>query len=255
MANKMICTSCGGEFEDNLPKCPYCGTMNLSGAEAEYMEKLDDVREDLDDLKDVPIEETKKEIRKQGRFLKKIFTVLGIIVAVILVICGILKWQDYKEEQNSVQGYYWRQKNFPILNQLYEDGKYDEMVAFCEKALEEEKPVRMWEHMDFCDIYRKVLFAEHILHREEQGVVLEQEDYENLFFVELSAVTFPNGEGADEQERAIIASHEELTRDFEERWGLTEEERNGLIEEVKENYNMIRAGMCTEFVEKWYTER
>ena len=31
---KIICSSCGAEFEDTLPKCPYCGSLNYKGAEA-----------------------------------------------------------------------------------------------------------------------------------------------------------------------------------------------------------------------------
>ena len=38
---KIICSSCGAEFEDTLPKCPYCGSLNYKGAEAEYLGKLE----------------------------------------------------------------------------------------------------------------------------------------------------------------------------------------------------------------------
>ena len=42
---KIICNSCGAEFEDTLPKCPYCGSLNYKGAEAEYLGKLEGMRE------------------------------------------------------------------------------------------------------------------------------------------------------------------------------------------------------------------
>ena len=38
----MICKNCGAHFDDNLPKCPYCGAFSYIGARKEYMEKLQD---------------------------------------------------------------------------------------------------------------------------------------------------------------------------------------------------------------------
>ena len=35
--NTVSCKSCGASFSADLPNCPYCGTMNLSGAEKDYM--------------------------------------------------------------------------------------------------------------------------------------------------------------------------------------------------------------------------
>ena len=72
MGKRIICSSCGAEFDNDMAKCPYCGTMNYEGAEKEYLEKLEDVREDLDDLNEVPLEETKKEFKKQGRLIRKV---------------------------------------------------------------------------------------------------------------------------------------------------------------------------------------
>ena len=47
---KIICSSCGAEFEDTLPKCPYCGSLNYKGAEAEYLGKLESMRQDMQQL-------------------------------------------------------------------------------------------------------------------------------------------------------------------------------------------------------------
>ena len=35
-SKKIICNSCGGEFEDTLPACPFCESFHYKGAEAEY---------------------------------------------------------------------------------------------------------------------------------------------------------------------------------------------------------------------------
>ena len=49
MSKKIICPSCGGEYEEHLVRCPYCGTATLNAEENEYMGKLEDVRKDLED--------------------------------------------------------------------------------------------------------------------------------------------------------------------------------------------------------------
>lgn len=41
------CTSCGAELDHGVARCPYCGTLIPGGAEKEYMEKLDSIREDM----------------------------------------------------------------------------------------------------------------------------------------------------------------------------------------------------------------
>ena len=43
-SKRVICNSCGGEFEDNLPKCPFCGSFHYKGAEAEDLDTLEDIR-------------------------------------------------------------------------------------------------------------------------------------------------------------------------------------------------------------------
>ena len=61
---QIICSSCGAEFEDMLPKCPYCGTMNYKGAEMEYLDRLEDVRSDMEQLGSVPETETRGSKRE-----------------------------------------------------------------------------------------------------------------------------------------------------------------------------------------------
>lgn len=39
----MICNNCGAHFDDDLPKCPYCGDFHYAGAQKEYMDKLENV--------------------------------------------------------------------------------------------------------------------------------------------------------------------------------------------------------------------
>ena len=43
----IICPNCGAEIENDVTKCPYCGYINVEGAEKKYFDELDDIKEDL----------------------------------------------------------------------------------------------------------------------------------------------------------------------------------------------------------------
>ena len=72
---KIICSSCGAEFEDTLPKCPYCGSLNYKGAEAEYLGKLESMRQDMQQLEQVPEKELKKKLKKKQKFVIKLLII------------------------------------------------------------------------------------------------------------------------------------------------------------------------------------
>ena len=80
------CTSCGGEFDAHEPKCPYCGTMYEPGAEEHYMNRLGDIREDMEDLSSLALPETGSELKQAA---KKTLKTLIIIVAAIAILLGI----------------------------------------------------------------------------------------------------------------------------------------------------------------------
>ena len=150
MAEKkvIVCGSCGATFDEKLAACPYCDTTNIKGAETQYLDKLEDVREDLADLTDVPMTEVKKEVKKQTKF---IIVTIGTILGILLLLVGISLFMKHKDGTRDLQAdYIWQQENFPILEELYAQENYEEMVAFYGKAYEEDRPVNKWEHAGFC---------------------------------------------------------------------------------------------------------
>lgn len=142
---KITCSSCGAQIDPNLPKCPYCDTLIPVGAEAEYMEKLNDIREDMEELKEVPVEAVKKELRYQGRRIGKILLICAAVAAVIAVIFAL---NEKKHERDNTADYIWGHENFPKMNALYEEGKFEELEEFYFSALEEDRPVWNWEYYE-----------------------------------------------------------------------------------------------------------
>lgn len=76
--NKILCKTCGAEYDVSLVRCPYCGTAYAPAEETEYMDKLEDIREDLhlqvskeDTRIKNEIEEDYKHDRNMRRFKKR----------------------------------------------------------------------------------------------------------------------------------------------------------------------------------------
>ena len=89
------CTSCGGEYTSDAAACPYCGTIYVAGAEAHYMNKLDGIREDMEDLNELARQETGAELKSA---MKKTFITVLVILGAIALLIGamylfnIIKW-------------------------------------------------------------------------------------------------------------------------------------------------------------------
>ena len=77
MNKKIVCGTCGAEYDASLVRCPYCGTGYAPAEEEEFMDKLGDVRKDLNKQID-------KGNKKIGNDLGK--TVATIIIAAIVII-------------------------------------------------------------------------------------------------------------------------------------------------------------------------
>ena len=53
----MFCSNCGAELKESDVTCPYCGMLQPSAAESEYMQKLEHLKQDVQNLKAVPTKE------------------------------------------------------------------------------------------------------------------------------------------------------------------------------------------------------
>ena len=94
MSKKILCRSCGAEYDGRETKCPWCGTRTDAGAEREYMDRLSDVKEDLESLSDIPGQNFRRNAGEQFRHLRGI-----LIVALILFLipAGMLVSGELRE--------------------------------------------------------------------------------------------------------------------------------------------------------------
>lgn len=74
----MFCSNCGAELKESDVTCPYCGMLQPAAAESEYMQKLEHLKQDVQNLKAVPTKEYTRELRHQGILLLRLFLLFSV---------------------------------------------------------------------------------------------------------------------------------------------------------------------------------
>ena len=159
---ELICSNCGAQIQHLDAKCPFCGHINLSGAEHEFMENMYRTEDNLEDLTNQQVDDIKKEVKKNTKFIA---IIAGIVIAVVLVISGIfflnnLYWEKISLEGDPKEVMLWQKENFPKLDAMYEAGEYDAILDFIYSLYNDEHEsikysVFEWEHYNFIDAYDK----------------------------------------------------------------------------------------------------
>lgn len=152
----MTCTNCGAEIGETDTACPYCGIMNYPAAEKEYHDKLERIKEDLNQLPSIP---KKAYSRKALLFL---IITLSLAFLSMTVVFGIITIQNYKVQKedeefddyiNRLQA--WEDEIFPKLDTMYEKGQYEALAKYRSQLIMEENEFLFggWEHGMFIEIY------------------------------------------------------------------------------------------------------
>ena len=168
------CPNCGAEVRSSDTKCPFCGYINEEGAEKAYMDRLNDIKDDLD----VVDEEAAKEY---GKGYGKVFKLILITLAVLLVISGIIytSYAAKKKARTAAENTYgknmleemaWKQEAFKEFDRLYESGDYEKLCEDLYDAYEKHRIVFEWDHFWFVSTYNDYLLTIEDLERvNEEG--------------------------------------------------------------------------------------
>lgn len=256
MAKLIICNSCGAQFGNEEPKCPYCGTMNYEGAEKEYFKKLADIREDVEELNAVPMQEAKKELKKQGRLIKK---VLIAVVVLGLILAAVIFLQEKSYDRDEKADFIWQETNYPTMNAMYEAGEYEELVAFYRQAEEEDKPVYMWEHAEFVRAYDHVQsYYEDLVYIEaNKDEKIEVWRYGLYLWTQWKVYGYKFSGDLTEEEKAYFAddfaaAEQSLKND----WDYDEETYQEFLEKVYAPYgSMVSFDDCDAYIEEWKKQK
>lgn len=253
MSKKIICQSCGAEFAEKLPKCPYCATLNIKGAEAEYLGKLQGVKEDMHRLTELPGQEQKKELKKQIKF----WGIAALAVAIIVVLLQLLfYWKDreydtYMDDRR--EALIWLSQHAEQLNALYEQEDYQALIAYLVEWEEQDTGLTVWEHWNFLCVCQSITWAKDILSQEAAGMELSLEDCQDLFFSEwvLKGIAYREDMTETEKEK-LLRYGAELLQDYDRRFQLGEEENKSIEGMIQKTGGYVPADKLNAVVKDWY---
>ena len=138
---KIKCRECGALIDGQVARCPYCGAINEAGAEQKYMEDMDTLRDNLEDLGDIPKEEITQEVRKHLKFTGK--TVVITLVVIIVVAAALFlyskRWDfamylyetaSQTTTADAREQLLWEKENYPRLDEWFAEGNFDALLDF-----------------------------------------------------------------------------------------------------------------------------
>ena len=192
------CPDCGASFSIREEACPYCGHINEVGDELAYQHRLEDIREDLENLEDVPSQMYKKEMSDNARNVGKIALVIGLVLLILfLLIFGIIKFLAKNRTSNVGNEILQQRELFAALDELYEAGDFDSIRKEYNSGkydlssrINSPVDIYRWHHNQFMMIY---FFYDDL--RRNYDLVLELSDDANTsdkIFVQDTAYVFYN---------------------------------------------------------------
>ncbi len=150
----MKCPNCGAPLDESVTCCPFCGTLNIPGAQKKYRKKLQSIQKDLEDLEEVPagvLEDTfKKETR---RTIKRIGIALFITLLLVMAVYAFTRFQDVRQASKEASQLAWERATFPKLDAWYASGDYDSILEFIDNPEASEYSLSRWKHASFLWAY------------------------------------------------------------------------------------------------------
>lgn len=184
---QVVCKCCAGTFDGELAKCPYCGYINETGAEKAYMEKMEGVRKDLDEVDDIVVSNFKQDLMK---FLKAFGVSLGVIVVMALIVINGQAKNKEKERNEYAQKLEIQQFKFIKLdkaskrwNELYEAGDYAAMYETAHEVRQNyTEEFCQWKHYAFYASYESYAKATEYLQLVEDNGHYSKYEMSHVFY-------------------------------------------------------------------------
>ena len=248
---KIKCRECGALIDEQVERCPYCGAINENGAEEKYMQDMDALRDNLEDLGDIPKEEITQEVQKHLKFTGKtvVLTLVAVAIVAVVLLLYNKRWDIYMRIYEGTQDtrnadareqLLWENENYPQLDAWYEEGNYDALLDFYRENSYVDSGIQYnlssWSHyslLTYYDEYRECMdFRERLI----AGELPYFFEYQSPFYEGLDLIYSRNAKyrnDVDEQDEAAIQKWRDEAADFiKEVYGIDDEEIRKLIQEA-----------------------
>ena len=153
---QVTCPNCGAGFSAEEARCPYCSTINPSGAEAAYMRQLEELKGETDKLDDDVERDFKVDLKRNT---KRTVTVVIIVVVVLAALFFVANAVGKCDEQQDLRDYKareaFREQHFGELNRLYESGDDDALSDYVWSLADDAgfDALYSWDHVDFLEVH------------------------------------------------------------------------------------------------------
>lgn len=260
---KVICPNCGASIYENAPACPFCGYINISGAEEKFMQDIKKTEQDMSHIPELQKAEYKKTISKSSRI---IFITIGITAVVLAVIVGFPYFMEEVvfggSERDAKAQMVWNNENYPILNEMFEEGDYEGILEFENELWDQNAENKTdfylydWEHYDFMNGYRYYIGVKEYLAELDNGEELSIFGKENLVYYcmwfyyrqydkERTYMTY-----TDEEIEVLDGFREYTNEVLFDRLGFSQKEADELIENAVDEYEYLKAKKCYDYGKK-----
>ena len=260
---KVICPNCGAAIYENEAECPFCGYINFPGAEEKFMRDIRKTERDMSHIPDLQKEEYKKTMSKSSKI---IFVTVGITALIAAIILAIYLLFDrvlftYSEADAKAQ-MLWNDENYPILNEMYENGDYDGILEFeydlYDKNSENKTQYNMydWEHYYFISGYRNYKNTEAYFEQMDMGMELSKYGKENLVYYCMWFYDRQYDRNREylpytDEEIELLDGYREITNGYLfGRLGFTKEEADELQKKALGEYGHLDARVCYDYALK-----
>jgi len=147
-----ICLNCGAKLEDNISNCPYCGYINKETAEKNFNDKIDEIKDNIADVKKEPARAFKRSMSKGVKVIiwsVAVILVIGAIIAGLTIYSLKDKPKMFLSAEEEAYASAYREKAGKELDAAYEEKNIELMAQIYDKAYYEEK-IALWgcEHYD-----------------------------------------------------------------------------------------------------------
>ena len=156
MRQLVTCPNCGAEFSNAEAKCPYCGTLNPSGAESAFMHELEGIRDDTDALDDAVQRDLKADF---GHSAKRVVLIVVAVIVIVASLATVFKVVNDGEEQRALHDYQvreaFRDRYFTTFDELYEKGDDAALSEYVWSLTDDPgfDAVFYWNHVGYLEAY------------------------------------------------------------------------------------------------------
>lgn len=256
--NSIVCPNCGAAIYENEAKCPFCGYINITGAEEKFMRDMKKTESDMSQIPELQKAEYKKSMSKNSKI---IFITMGIVAFIAAILFGIHMFFEHVlfsyNDPYAKEEMLWEHETFPLLDEMYEAGDYDGILEFENELYEQDSKFYIfdWEHYYFILVYGRYKDAQYYVSLLDQGEKLTDHEAENIVY---DCVWFHYREYATSSSMLYteeeIAQIDEWRKEMEvylfERLKFTQEELDTLYEDVREEDGSIDYKACRKYGKK-----